>query len=145
MYRLHVVDMRVIPWISVRIVPLAFNGRYRLAGFTRKSKTFNKLVKKIMFEEDDMIVVPKDDVAHKVIETNIEIDDPGDTTVIPSDVVKTMIDRADDIFIMNFCLCRKSNKCDDYPVDHGCIFMGVVYVFFDHHFGRWQYVHPMAW
>lgn len=116
--------MKVVPRISVRLMKYVFNTRYRLAAFTRKSKTFNKVVRKTLFDGDDMIVIPKDKVVTRTIETNIEISDPGDSTVLPSDVVKTLISRADDIFIMNFCLCRRSNKCEDFPVDHGCVFMG---------------------
>jgi ferredoxin len=26
--------------------------------------------------------------------------------------------------MMNFCICRESNKCKDYPRDLGCLFMG---------------------
>jgi Pyruvate/2-oxoacid:ferredoxin oxidoreductase delta subunit len=116
--------MKLIPRMSERMMGLVFNTRYILAAFTRKSKTFNRIVGKMFFEGDDMIVVPKDKVATRMIDANIEIDDAGESTVLPSDVVKNLINRADDIFIMNFCICRKSNKCEDYPVDHGCVFMG---------------------
>jgi len=116
--------MKIVPRMSKSFTGLVFNSRYRLAAFTRKSKTFNKIVGKMLFEDDDMIVVPKDKVATRTIETNIEIEDAGESTVLPSDVVKNLIRRADDIFVMNFCLCRKSNKCEEYPVDHGCVFMG---------------------
>lgn len=116
--------VKAVPYISVRVLKYFFGTRYRLAAFTRKSKVFNKIVRRTLFDGDDMIVVPKDKVVSRKIETNIEIEDPGDSTVLPSDVVKNVIDKADDIFIMNFCLCRRSNKCDDFPVDHGCVFMG---------------------
>ncbi len=116
--------MKAIPHFNVRVVTHVFNGRYRLAAMTKRSKTFNGVVRKILFEGDDMVVLPKDNVVKRTIKTDISIDEPGDTTVLPSEVVKRLIATADDIFIMNFCLCRKSNKCDDYPVDHGCVFMG---------------------
>ncbi len=103
-----------------------FNARYRLARWTRKSRFFNRIVRKGLFDKDDMIVVPKDGVARtRRIEMDIDIPDAGDRTVLPSDVVKSVIRKMDDrIFIMNFCLCRRSNGCEDYPVDHGCIFLG---------------------
>ena len=25
---------------------------------------------------------------------------------------------------MNYCICRKSNDCKDYPIDYGCLFLG---------------------
>ena len=118
------VPMKAIPRTFVRVNRFIFNGRYRLAALTRRSRFFNRVVSKLMFDGDDMVVLPKDHVVRRTIETDIRIEDPGDTTVLPSDVAKAMISRADDIFIMNFCICRKSNKCDDFPIDHGCVFMG---------------------
>ena len=116
--------MRVVPYISVGLVKRVFNTRYRLASWTRKNGVFKKVVDRIMFDGDDMLVLPKDSVVSRVIETNIEIDDPGDTTVLPSDIVKRMLEKTDEIFIMNFCICRTSNKCKDFPTDHGCVFLG---------------------
>lgn len=117
-------DVRAVPYISVRLVKHLFHTRFRLAALTRRSKLFNRVVIKTMFDKDDMIVVPKDNVARRVVEANIEIEDPGQTTVLPSDVVKDIISRSEDIFIMNFCLCRRSSGCKDYPIDHGCVFLG---------------------
>lgn len=116
--------MAIVSRISVGATKVFFGSRFWLARQTRRFKFFNRLVTRIMFDGDDMIVVPKDNVVTRTINTEIKIDEPGDTTVLPSDVVKNIISRADDIFIMNFCLCRKTNKCEDYPVDHGCVFLG---------------------
>ena len=38
--------------------------------------------------------------------------------------LKEVIEKIDDIVIMNSCLCRTSNNCKDYPQDIGCIFLG---------------------
>ena len=115
--------VKLIPKLSAKILPFFFNTRYWLARQTRKHKHFGNFIRKRFFDGDDMIVLPKDSVV-KNIDVNISIDSAGDRTILPSDVVKTLIDRTDDIFIMNFCLCRKSNKCKDYPIDHGCVFLG---------------------
>jgi ferredoxin len=117
--------MSLIPRISVKVLGPLFGTRYRLASLTRRSKTFNRIITSMFFEGDDMIVLPKDDVVKtRRIETDIRIEDAGETTVLPSDVVKGIIERSSDIFIMNFCLCRKSNKCEDYPREKGCVFLG---------------------
>jgi ferredoxin len=117
--------MSLIPRISVKVLGPLFGTRYRLASLTRRSKTFNRIITRMFFEGDDMIVLPKDDVVKtRRIETDIRIEDAGETTVLPSDVVKGIIERSSDIFIMNFCLCRKSNKCEDYPREKGCVFLG---------------------
>lgn len=116
---------KVVPHMSVRVVRHAFKKRFWLASATRKHKTFSKVVTKTLFEGDNMIVLPKDTVAvRRTVETNIEVEDAGARTVLPSDVVKEVLSKTDDIFIMDFCLCRKSSKCEDYPVDRGCIFLG---------------------
>ena len=116
--------MKAISYISVGLVKHVFNARYKLAAFTRRSKTFNGVVRKVMFEGDDMVVIPKDNVVRRTVPADISVEDAGESTVLPSDVVKRLINRADDIFIMDFCLCRKSNECKDYPVDRGCVFLG---------------------
>lgn len=77
------------------------------------------------FKDDEMVVLPKDDVAEvKNVDLNINIDSAGERTILPSDVAKNIIRNSGPIFIMNFCLCRRSNKCEDFPIDHGCIFLG---------------------
>lgn len=38
--------------------------------------------------------------------------------------MKEVIEKIDDIVIMNSCLCRTSNNCKDYPQDIGRIFLG---------------------
>ena len=115
--------MKIIPKLSDKILPFFFNTRYRLARMTRKHRHFGNVVKRMFFEDDDMIVLPKDDVVRN-IDVDIDIDSAGDRSVLPSDIVKGVIDRAEDVFIMDHCLCRKSNKCKNYPIDKGCIFLG---------------------
>ena len=115
--------VNVIPRLSVAFLPKVFNTRYRLARMTNRYDRFGRVIRKMLFDGDDMIVVPQSGVA-KRIDLDIEIEDAGQRNVVPSDVVKGVIDNSRDIFLMNFCLCRKSNHCKDYPADVGCIFIG---------------------
>ena len=115
----------MIPYISVKGLSKVFWSRFGLAAFTKRSKLFNRVVMKTLFDGDDMVVLPKDDVVRaRRIEMDMDFEDGGESTVLPSDIVKDIIDRSSDIFIMNFCLCRKSNECDDFPRDRGCVFLG---------------------
>ena len=115
----------MIPYISVKGLSKVFWSRFGLAAFTKRSKLFNKVVTKTLFDGDDMVVLPKDDVVRaRRITMDMDFEDGGESTVLPSDIVKDIIDRSSDIFIMNFCLCRKSNECDDFPRDRGCVFLG---------------------
>ena len=115
----------MIPYISVKGLSKVFWSRFGLAAFTKRSKLFNRVVTKTLFDGDDMVVLPMDDVVRaRRIEMDMDFEDGGESTVLPSDIVKDIIDRSSDIFIMNFCLCRESNECDDFPRDRGCVFLG---------------------
>ena len=116
--------MGIVSGISVFLVNRVFNTRYRLARMTRKHPRFGRVVKRIAFDGDDMSVVPKAGTAHVKVDLNIEIEDAGERNVVPTDLIKKVLMRSEKIFIMNFCLCRQSNKCKDYPVSSGCIFIG---------------------
>ena len=115
--------MAIISRISVAMVNRVFNTRYRLAHMTRRFPRFGRLVRKIAFDGDDMSVIPKAGTA-RTVDLNIEIENAGDRNVVPTDLVKNVLRRSDRIFVMDFCLCRQSNKCEDYPIDRGCIFVG---------------------
>lgn len=116
--------MGIVSGISVFLVNRVFNTRYRLARMTRKHPSFGRVVKRIAFDGDDMSVVPKAGTAHVKVDLNIEIENAGERNVVPTDLIKKVLMRSEKIFIMNFCLCRQSNKCKDYPVSSGCIFIG---------------------
>ena len=113
----------LVPRLSVAMVNRVFNTRYRLARITRRFPRFGKLVRKIAFDGDDMSVIPKAGTA-RTVELNINIDNAGERNVVPTDLVKNVLRRSEKIFIMDFCLCRQSNECKDYPIDRGCIFVG---------------------
>ena len=117
--------MKFIPRLTKRLMRYLFGAKHPLAKLTRKSKLFDRFIRKALFDGDNMIVVPKDDIARsRNIPMDISIEDGGNRTVLPSEVVKSVLRNVDDIFIMNFCLCRRSNRCEDYPVERGCIFIG---------------------
>jgi len=103
----------------------ALGKRICLASATRKHKTFNKVVTRAAFEEYDRIVLPKGQVAFwRKVETNIEVKDSGARTVLPGDVMIEVLTKTNYIFVIDFCLCITSSKCNDHPMDKGCIFLG---------------------
>lgn len=59
----------------------------------------------------------------KVVSVNQEVEKPYDL-VLPSKIVDYFINKTDYHWIMNFCICRDSLKCEDYPRELGCLFMG---------------------
>jgi len=44
--------------------------------------------------------------------------------VLPSQVVEQFIEKANYHWIMEWCICRSSTKCKDYPINLGCLFLG---------------------
>lgn len=116
--------MASVPEISVGIVKLTFGMRFRLAQACRRYPVLARMADWIFFQGDDIMVLPRDDtVRRRDIEMNVEVPGPQDT-VLPSDVLRTMIRRSQNHVIMHKCICRSSNDCQDFPHDLGCIFMG---------------------
>jgi len=111
--------------VNVFVVKYIFHLRFKVASLTRKSKIMNKIISKIVFDGDRTFFIPSNK-SMKHVET-IEVNQKIDTCemiVMPSDLIKEMIKKADDIVIMDKCLCRSSTDCKDYPQDLGCIFLG---------------------
>ncbi len=72
-----------------------------------------------------MIAMPMETVTvRRKMETNIEVEESVVRTVFSSDVMKKVFSKTNYIPIIDFCLCITSNKCNDHPMDRGCIFLG---------------------
>ena len=103
--------------ISIFVVNRIFHWRFRIAGLTKKSKVAKAVINKALFEKDEVLVIPNRVPVNQTIESS-------GSDFLPSDVIKEVIKQCDDIVIMDTCLCRTSTKCEDYPQDIGCIFVG---------------------
>jgi NAD-dependent dihydropyrimidine dehydrogenase PreA subunit len=106
------------PLWFVGLLETAFPGRFLAAGATR-APILGSVVDRLFFDGDDMIYLPKD----RVIQINQSLEIP-DEMVLPSEVVEHFIERANYHWIMNVCICRQADKCQDYPIDLGCLFLG---------------------
>ena len=60
---------------------------------------------------------------NKVIEINKPMGEYNEF-ILPSLVLEYFINKAKNHWVMNFCICRSSMSCQDYPVDLGCLFLG---------------------
>ncbi len=103
--------------VSIFVVNRIFNWRFWIAGLTRKSKIIKKIINRLLFKDDEIVVIPN------TININKKIDDSV-SEFLPTNIIKDVIRKCDDIVIMNNCLCRTSSDCEDYPKDLGCIFLG---------------------
>jgi len=85
-------------------------------------KKFENLARKqkprLLAPDDALICLPKKGVI-KIGEAV-----PHEDTVLAPQVVEHFIEQSSYRAIMEFCLCRDSNRCKDYPHDLGCLFIG---------------------
>ena len=102
----------------VKFVKRIFPARFFFSKFTHLP-LMGGLMEKILFEDDHVIYLPKDNL----IPVYQEIDQ-GENIVLPSSVLEYFIDKSEYCWIMNFCLCREGSDCQDYPHELGCIFLG---------------------
>ena len=103
-------------WL-IPLIEKAFPYRSKLARMSDVPLLAEALHQTI-FNGDDMIYLPKDRV---VVQQSIE--QPG-STLLPSALVDHFIEKASYRWIMDFCLCREGDNCQDFPHDIGCIFLG---------------------
>lgn len=115
--------------ISIFVLKYIFNWRFWIAEITKKSKIYKKFIDKMLFEEDEIVVVPN------TVNINKKIESEG-SEFLPTDIIKEVVKRSEDIVIMNTCLCRESNDCQDYPHDIGCIFLGPTTRKIPNHIGK---------
>lgn len=115
--------------ITIRVIRSTFKSRFTLARACRRLPPLAWIVDRLLFAGDDILVLPRDSAvkphttpAIEEIQINAEIE-PQDT-VLPSQVLKEMIGKSRYHFIMDFCICRVSTDCKDYPHDLGCLFLG---------------------
>lgn len=102
----------------VNFLKYIYPTRHSLARMTR-IPLIGKLVDHFLFRGDEMYILPRD----RTIQVNEELDQPQ-SMVIPSQVVEHFINKANHHWIMDFCICRDGDQCQDYPRDLGCLFLG---------------------
>lgn len=102
----------------VNFLKRIYPSRRPLAKLTRLP-LIGDLVDHLLFRGDEMYVLPMD----RTIQIQ-EALDPPESTIIPSQLVEHYINQASHHWIMDFCICREGDDCQDYPHDLGCIFLG---------------------
>jgi ferredoxin len=102
----------------VALVRAAFPGRFVAARATRLP-VFGGLLDRWLFGGDHIVYLPRDGV----IPVGEGIEAPGEMA-LPSAMVEQLIRQAKTRWIMDACICRQGNHCQDYPRDLGCLFLG---------------------
>ncbi len=108
---------KVSKWFYKMTYP---SGLYKNT-LTVKYPSLARRLDRTILRGDDMVVFPNNDL----VRIDQQIDEAEtENIVLPTDLVDHFIDASGYRCIMNFCICRDSNKCDDYPRELGCLFLG---------------------
>lgn len=110
------------PLWFVELIKKTFPQRKLIAKLTR-IPIIGRIIDKMLFEGDDIIYLPKDSTVRKIIQVGVQLERPVETP-LPSEIIHRFIDEASFHWKMNFCICRASAHCEDYPIDYGCLFLG---------------------
>jgi len=110
-------------WIKT-LINKTFSTRFFLSKLTH-FRPIGRITDQMLFKNDDIMYLPKDQVIQKekVIQVGEPVEEP-DSLAAPSQVVEYFIRNAGTHWIMDFCICRDSAGCKDYPIEYGCIFLG---------------------
>lgn len=65
----------------------------------------------------------EEDTSAHMIPVN-EVVRGGESVLLPMEILTPIIERAEPIFIMTECLCRRGEGCKTYPAELGCLLMG---------------------
>lgn len=58
-----------------------------------------------------------------IFNLNVDMSEEGESVVLPIDLVKDMLRKAEYIASANVCLCRDAQNCSEYPKDVCCLFL----------------------
>jgi Pyruvate/2-oxoacid:ferredoxin oxidoreductase delta subunit len=108
------------PLWMVELIKKTFPNRKLIAQLTNMP-IVSRIVENVLFGEDDIIYLPKDNIVK--IKIGKQLERPTES-ILPSQIVHNFIEKAKYHWIMNFCICRDSMKCKDYPIHYGCLFLG---------------------
>jgi ferredoxin len=106
------------PLWFVKLLEKTFPNIKLIAKLTR-IPILRKIFDLLLFEGDNLIYLTKD----KVISINQEVEKQVNM-VLPSKVLEHFIEKANYHWVMNFCICRESMQCKNYPIELGCLFLG---------------------
>ena len=109
------------PVYLVELLKKIYPSRFFLAKLTR-IPIVGHLVDWIFFKGDSTYFLPHEDVARKLL-IEQEIEAPLEIA-LPSQVVTYFIEQAQHHWLMDSCICRDAEGCQEYPIDLGCLFLG---------------------
>jgi ferredoxin len=106
------------PLWFVKLLKKTFPNIKFIAKLTRLP-VLGTLFDNLLFKGDNIIYLPQD----TVININKPLGEYNEY-VLPSQVLEYFINKSKNHWVMNFCICRSSMDCRDYPQELGCLFLG---------------------
>jgi len=103
-----------------RLLEKFFPYRFLLAKLTHIPMV-RWIITKMIFDKNNLTYLTKDSVVE--VQLNKDIGSV-DNIAVPSKIVEYFIEQSSYRFIMDFCICRESMQCKNYPIHLGCLFMG---------------------
>ncbi|MBQ5672406.1 MAG: 4Fe-4S binding protein [Oscillospiraceae bacterium] len=98
---------------------------YRM--FIRLSKWMKEGGRKGELFKRGIMIAPNMEMHTSTVVLPLEVDVPenmSEKVIVPMDLVKEALKKANFIAGMDVCLCRDANDCHDYPHDVCCLFLG---------------------
>ncbi len=108
-----------LPLWAVALIRKAFPTRFFLSRLTKRFPLFRRFIDHFLFRGDHITYMPNS----KTITLNKHIETP-ENVVLPAAVIEYFIEKAGSMVILNTCICRESESCENHPVDLGCLFLG---------------------
>ncbi len=131
---MHLLSSMARPLWFVELIKKTFPNRKLIAKLT-KAPLIGRIIEKLLFEDDNIIYLPKDESFKRVISIGKSVERPTENP-LPSSIVEAFIEKANHHWIMNYCICRESSECNDYPRELGCLFLGEAVHNINPHLGR---------
>ena len=107
------------PW-NLKFMSFVFHFAVEGSKLLKKGGPLSRIYRQIA-----MIWPDRDKhTAAVVMPLNVDLTDKGEKTVIPLDLIRDALERADFICGMRTCICREASHCEDYPHDLACLMIG---------------------
>lgn len=106
---------KISKWIYKMTYPPGFYKNYMTVKFPSLARRLDRTI----MRGDDMVVLP----GNKLVNIDQAVSET-ENVVLPTDLIDHFIDASGYRCVMDFCICRDSNKCKDYPMELGCLFLG---------------------
>ncbi len=105
-----------LPHWAIRLIMRLFPKRFHIARLS-KIPVFGHLIDLAFFDKDQIMFVPK------TIDLDARFEEP-ESMPLPYALAEHFVNAAEHHWVMDFCICRVSSGCKDYPRELGCLFLG---------------------